>query len=330
MILVTGGTGFLGRHLVPGLSHAGFSLRVLTRDPARHPWLAAFSNVEVIQGDVTNAELIHQAMIGCRYVIHAAGLFSLWGDEKDFFQTNVKGTENVVRTAAAERIERLIYVSTAAIMGDHPGDDIIDENYPPHPADPYQRSKLEAEQAVLRCFEDTGMPCIVLRPGAFYGPYGDYAFNRLFFRDPMRGIIMQPDGGRYITFPIYIGDVVKGIILALEKGKPGEIYNLSGDWISHREAFDIVVEEARLRWPRIMLPGRIAILFSRFLTLLATITRREPFYPINLRSLVFNNWRVSSEKARRELGFQTLDFREGARRTIAWYKAGRPDNWPID
>jgi nucleoside-diphosphate-sugar epimerase len=144
----------------------------------------------------------------------------------------------------------------------------------------------------------------------------------------MRGIIMQIDRGRYIIFPAYIGDVAQGVILALDRGRDGEIYNICGDWISHRDAFSIVIEEARLRWPRLPIPGWLGINTARVMTALAPLVRREPFWPINLRSYVYNYWRVSNQKARQELGFMPTDFREGARRTIAWYRSGKPDHIP--
>ncbi|HRF94861.1 MAG TPA: NAD(P)-dependent oxidoreductase, partial [Aggregatilineales bacterium] len=99
--------------------------------------------------------------------------------------------------------------------------DVMDETYPPTPTDPYQHSKLEGERTAMRFYQEKDVPVVVLRPGAFYGEFGEYAFNRLFFRDPMRGIIMQMNRGRYIIFPAYIGDVVQGIIKAMTNGRTG-------------------------------------------------------------------------------------------------------------
>lgn len=328
MIFVTGGTGFLGRHLVPGLCRAGYAMRVLTRRPQENQWLHRYPQVEVVQGDLRNGEQIAELVQGCRYVIHAAGLFSLWGPPQDFAETNVKGTDHIACAALRAGVQRMVYVSTAAVIGRPDPDGIVDELHPARPADPYQLSKLQAEQHLLQYHSSDGLPVIILRPGAYYGPLGDYAFNRLFFTDPMRGITMQINGGRYIIFPAYIADVVQGIINALELGRSGEIYNISGEWISHRAAFDIIYEAAGLRWPRLTIPGWLALNFSRLLTGFSTITRREPFWPLNLRSYVFNNWRVSSEKARRELNFRPTPFRDGAYRTVAWYRDGRPDDLP--
>lgn len=327
MIFVTGGTGFLGRHLIPKLCQSGLDVRVLTRTPEKHDWLNRYSNLEVVRGDVATGEGL-DAIDGCDCVIHAAGLFSMWSGAGDFEETNVLGTENLLAASTEYQVKRFVHVSTIAVIGDPQPGLIIDETHPPRPADPYQSSKLHAEQIVRRYHDEQHIETIILRPGAFYGPLGEYAFNRLFFTDPMRGLIIQPDGGNYLTFPVYIGDVADGILLALTKGRSGEIYNICGESIAHSLVYDIVCEEANLKFPRIYLPGMLAIPGSRLLTFLSRITRREPFYPLGLRSYVFNNWCVTADKAKEELGFEPIDFREGAKRTIAWYRSGKPESLP--
>jgi dihydroflavonol-4-reductase len=326
LIFVTGGTGFLGRHLIPALCRAGYPVRVLTRQPEAYPWLKLYPQIETVAGDLRNRASLDHALDGCRYLIHAGGLFRFWGDAREFDETNALGTENVMSAALQAGVEKAVYVSSVAVIGQPDPAHIIDETYPPNPVDPYQQSKLRSENIALRLFRENGLPIVIARPGAFYGPMGEYGFNRLFFRDPMRGIIMEMDGGSYIIFPAYVGDVAQGLFLALQKGQPGEIYNICGDWISHHDAFTAVIKAANLWFPRLMLPGWIGINTARFLEAVSAVTRREPFYPVNLRSYVYNNWRVSTEKARRELGFMPISFEEGARRTVAWYRAGKPDH----
>jgi nucleoside-diphosphate-sugar epimerase len=327
-VFLTGGTGFLGRHLVPRLCRAGYTVRVLTRHPENNQWLSRYPRIEIVHGDLLDEPLIHEAIQGCRFVIHAAGLFRFWGDAAEFESTNVTGTENVLRAALDAQVERLVHISTIAVIGQPDPDKVMDENYPANPVEPYQRSKLQAERLAVSYYTEKGLPLIVLRPGAYYGPMGEYAFNRLFFTDPMRGLIMQLNHGRYITFPAFIDDVAQGVILALERGRLGEIYNLCGDWLTHKEAFDIVCAEAGLLSIRPPIPGWMGIMTSRVMTAFSRFTHREPFWPLNLRSYVYNYWRVSSEKARRELGFVPTDFRKGASQTIAWYRAGKPDHLP--
>lgn len=328
VVFVTGGTGFLGRHLIPALCRAGYTLRILTRQPQANTWLRRYPRVEIVSGDLLEPESYRAALDGCRWIVHAGGVFRFWGDPAAFHSANVTGTENLLQAALDAGVERFIHISTAAVIGQPDRVREMDETYPASPAEPYQVSKLMGETAALRYHEDHGLPVIILRPGAYYGPLGHYAFNRLFFRDPMRGIGMQLDGGTYIQFPVYIDDVVQGILLAFERGLPGEVYHICGDWITHREAFDIVYAEADLWWPRLRIPGWMGIWTSRTLSWLGTLIGREPFWPINLRSYVYNYWRISSEKARRELGFAPIGFEEGARRTIAWYRAGQPEHLP--
>src|SRR5262245_47845526 len=135
MIFVTGGTGFLGRHLVPALCQAGFRVRVLTRQPDENSWLRRYPRVDIIKGDLLHPETFIPALEGCRYVIHAGGVFRFWGDEQVFFDTNARGTEHLASAAAAAGIERFIHISTVAVVGQPDTSHIIDENYPPQPAD---------------------------------------------------------------------------------------------------------------------------------------------------------------------------------------------------
>jgi nucleoside-diphosphate-sugar epimerase len=238
------------------------------------------------------------------------------------------GTALLLSATQGLPIERLIYVSTIAVLGRPDPEVTLDEAHPPQPMDPYQRSKLIAESMALRAHREEGLPVLVLRPGAYYGPLGHYAFNRLFFKDPMRGLIMQVDGGKHIIFPVYIEDVAQSILLALESGRIGEIYNICGDWITHRQAFDIICEEAQIPWPRVPMPSWLDLPIAQALELVSNRFDFEPFWPLNmLRSYVHNNWRVSYDKAAQELGFVPTEFRTGARHTIAWYRAGAPEDW---
>jgi dihydroflavonol-4-reductase len=318
-VFVTGGTGHLGPSLLDALVRAGYAVRVLTRNPARHPWLCDLS-VDVVTGNVEARDSLERALMGCRYVIHAAGRFSFWGAPETFGRTNVQGTQHMLDAAKLAGVERFIQVSTVAVIGDPTPGQVVDENHPPHPADPYQRSKLEGERLALQFGRTHDLPVIVLRPGAFYGPGGRYAFNRLFIEDPLKGLRIQVQGGRRIIFPAYVGDVAAGIVASLTRGRPGETYNMSGASLSHREANRIVSEEAGISPFRLSVPGWSMIALAAAWTALSRLTRVEPYYPINLRSYVFNDWIVSSEKAQRELGFQAVDFREGVRCTLDWYQ----------
>lgn len=321
MIFITGGTGFLGRNLLPALHEAGYTLRILTRDASQHPWLKELDTVDIVEGDINDAALLEASVQGCDSVIHAAAHFRFWGKPELFRKTNLEGTQKVLQAAVAAKIRRFVHISSVVVVGSPKQDGVeVDENHPTQPADPYQQSKLDAEEAALASFHEQGLPVVVLRPGAFYGPHGHYAFNKMFFEDPLRGFPLGVNGGTLHTFPTYIKDMVQAILLALEHGKTGEIYNICSQYLQHREVDQIIAEAAGISPFHIYIPAALIIPFARVLTFLGHLFNFEPKYPMTLRSYIFNDWRVSIEKAQRELGFEPTPFAEGVRETLNWYR----------
>lgn len=328
MLLVTGATGFLGRHLIPRLVSSGYAVRALARPSSDTTFLQTQPIELAYAADITDADGVARAIAGCEGVIHAAGHFRFWGDRDWFWQTNVRGTETVVAAAQQAGVARFVHVSTIAVVGQTP-DGVIDETTPCQPLDPYMASKLAAETAVLAAHTRHNLPAVIIRPGGFYGPHGHYALNRLFFTEPLRGWRIRVDGGRRITFPVYVADVAQGIQLALEKGTPGEIYNISGPSLSHNQINAIVSQQAGISPWRLSIPKWAVLALARTWTAVSTITHREPFYPINLAPYVFQDWRVSTAKAQHHLGFQPTPFEEGARLTLEWYKESKSATQPV-
>jgi dihydroflavonol-4-reductase len=319
MILVTGGTGFLGHHLIPALQQAGYPVKVLVRSSSDVEFLHR-CRVETAAGDLNNRDSLVAAMEGCRYVIHAGGLFRLWGEQQAFEETNVQGTAHILEAALRAGIERFVHVSTVAVIGVPSNGRVIDEAYPCQPEDYYQRSKYDAENMVRMFAISTRFPAIIVRPGAYYGPWGHYAWNRRFFEDPMRGLRVQVHNGRRITFPVFVPDVAQGIIAALERGKVGETYNISGDPITHNEANLTISRLLMIGSWRVNMPANLMLWVANQMARVAEETHREPFYPVTLAKYVFYDWNVSSDKARKELGYTTTPFEEGARQTVDWYR----------
>ncbi len=321
MILVTGATGFLGRNLCEHLVHAGYPLRALARPTSDTHFLEELG-VDVATGDVCDQASVRAAVAGCDAVIHAAARFRLWGPPEDFEDINLWGTRNVLAAAYELHVERFIHISTIIVVGPQPSGTVITEDTPygPYHGDNYARTKMGGERLALS-YAEIGLPVIVLRLGALYGPWGHYAFNRLFFEEFLRGWRVQVHHGRHITFPCYVGDAAAAIEAALTRGRLGQVYNVSGQSISHREANQTVSRLAGKSSWRLNVPGGVMVNFARLLEFIALFTRREPFYPLNLAPYVFDDWVVNSDKARRELGFQPVSFEEGARRTLDWYRS---------
>jgi dihydroflavonol-4-reductase len=318
-VLVTGATGFLGHNLVTQLVAGGYPVRALVRETSDTRYLRELA-VELCVGDVRDAATVNIAVDGCDYVVHAAGLFRLWGEVREFERTNVEGTAYVLEAALRHGIQKLVHISTAAVAGNPQPGQVIDESTPSRPVDAYQRSKVDGENLV-RMFQQTArLPAVILRPGAFYGPWGRYAFNRLFFEDPLRGLLIQVHWGRRLTFPVFVPDVARVIVAALKSGRPGEVYTFAGDSISHRQVNQIVSRLAGIPPWRFNVPTQTMLALAGWLGRRAARTGREPYYPLSLASYVFYDWKVSSAKTRAELGFVPTPFEEGARQTLEWYR----------
>jgi dihydroflavonol-4-reductase len=319
MILVTGATGFLGHNLVPLLIGRGHRVRALVR-PASDPSFLRECGVELALGDTRDAESVNAAVAGCDAVIHAAGKFRFWGRHDEFVSVNVEGTRNVLEAATSAGVQRFVHISTLAVIGRPEPGMLITEETLCRPVDDYQRSKLEGEILARACYTERGLPAIVLRPGAFYGPWGRYAFNRLFFEDPLKGLPLRVHHGRHVTFPIFVPDLCGVIESALTNGRPGEIYNVCGPCLTHNEVNAVVGRLAGVRrW--IEAPGWGMIALAKVWTALARLTRTEPYYPANMAPYVFCDWNVSSGKARADLKLCPTPFEDGARQTLEWYWA---------
>ncbi len=321
MILITGATGFLGRNLCEYLAGRGYALRALARPSSDTSFLEALG-IEIARGDVRQSDSVQAAACGCDYVVHAAAHFRLWGPIRPFAQTNIVGTQHVLEAALQAGVKKFIHISTIIVVGPQEPGAVITERTPcrPYPSDNYAKTKLVGEKLVLN-YVKKGLPAVILRLGALYGPHGHYAFNRLFFEEFLRNWRVQVHQGRHIIFPCYVGDAAKAIEAALELGRVGQVYNIANQSITHREANQIVSCLARRSSWRINFPGWLMVEFSRLLEFIALFTGREPFYPQNLKPYVFNDWWVDISKAQRELGFVPSTFAEGAQRTLEWYRS---------
>jgi dihydroflavonol-4-reductase len=323
ILLLTGGTGFLGRHLVPLLVECGYRVRLLVRPTSRLDWLPP--GVELVRGDVTDPDTVRCGMEGAQYVVHAAGHFRFWGREAGFQRVNAGGTRLVAEQAARAGVERFVYVSTVVVVGAPLRGEPITEETRCDPKDAYQRSKLAAENETLALVKTHALRAVILRPGAFYGPHGRYGFNRLFIADPLNGVRVQVEGGRRLIFPAFVPDVARAILCTLQTPgiAPGEIFNICGEPVTHGEVNAIVSELAGIHHWRLNTPRQVMIGLAALMELWSKANGREPFYPLNLRHYVFNDWPVSSGKARRVLGFEPTPLEEGLRQTIDWWRASQ-------
>ena len=218
---VTGGTGFVGSHLVQILLQHGYSVTCLVRDRSKLRWLSGL-DVRLVQGDCSCPDTLTSAVRGQHIVFHAAGLTKA-RKTRDFFTVNHIGTRNVLQACALQNpaIEKFIFVSSLAAAGPSPDGQPVKTTDTPRPVSDYGRSKLLAETETLSYREL--FPVVILRPSAVYGPRDTDVFE--LFRMSSRGYVLNLAGGERYINPCYVEDLAQALLLAAEKPTTnGSIY----------------------------------------------------------------------------------------------------------
>jgi len=218
-VAITGGTGFVGSHLVDTLCAAGIEARVLVRDPDAPRWIAD-APVGWVVGTLAETEALKRLVEGAGTVVHLAGVLRA-GRESDFDAGNRIGTAHVV--AAMKEVAgsaRLVHVSSLAAAGPSPTPRGLDPEAEPAPVSWYGRSKLGAEREARKW--ESGGGWVILRPPAIYGPRDTDVFE--FFRMANRGLVALPGGERWLTVA-WVGDVVRSI-LAASAAAAGSLFHI--------------------------------------------------------------------------------------------------------
>jgi dihydroflavonol-4-reductase len=314
---VTGGSGFIGGHLVESLVGRGFEVRALVhRSPLRR-----HDNVETVQGDICDKELLSKALKGTDILFHlASALGSSAVGRNEFRRINALGTESVLESARSAGVGRAVHLSSAGVFGAVKRDTVAAESSPPKPITIYDRTKLEGEEAALR-FAREGLDVVIVRPGWAYGP-GDRRTFKL-IKAVCNGRFIMATRGRGFQTPIYIDDLVKGILLAGEKGQRGEIYHLAGgEIITVRDMVDEIAEACGRKLSRLYLPLLPARLAALLLEKAFVALRREPPLSRSKLSFFIHSKPLSIDKAKHALGYAPeIDFRDGMARTVSWYRS---------
>jgi UDP-glucose 4-epimerase len=243
-VLVTGGFGFIGRHLVGGLLEAGKEVAVLDRAKAPIDLAGGTASRRV---DIRRPRHVREAIGDAEIIFHlaanASGSRSVTDPRRDF-ETNAFGTFNVAEAAARSGVRRFVYVSSASVYG-RPSVVPVPESHPTRPFLPYGASKLAGELASLSLFSSWGLPVLVARPFCVYGPGEDPGRTLVEVSRYLRWHLnSQPiqvvgDQDRKTRDFIHVGDVASALVRIAEAGIPGDIYNVgSGEEVSMRELID--------------------------------------------------------------------------------------------
>jgi dihydroflavonol-4-reductase len=305
-VLVTGGSGFIGQHLVGTLVASGRQTRVLDVRPPGH----AVANAQYIKGSVLDRKLVDQALEGVDEVYHLAGLPGMWVARKDdFLAVNCRGTEIVISAARKRGVARFLHCSTESILfRSSPADDM---------PGPYTRSKLLAERLAMEAAA-SGFPVVIGSPTMPIGPH-DHNLT------PPTAMIRHFLGKRfqfYLDFVVNlvdVRDVAAGLVLAMERGKVGHRYILGGESISLKKLLQYVAEISGRDSLRVPVPGRLAEVTAVIMEFMADhVTRAPPSATPEAVRIALRSTALSTERARRELGYAPRPIESALRETIAY------------
>jgi nucleoside-diphosphate-sugar epimerase len=324
-ILITGGNGLLGRHLVPALQDRGERVRVLALPGEDASWLER-GGVEVHRGDIRRPETLTTPMTGVDAVIHLAGMMGVWRPIADYHAVNVTGTENVCWAALAQGA-RVVHVSSWTVYGMTLGQP-AHEDFPLRPfPEPYAITKAAGDRVVQRMIAEQHLPAVIIRPGTFFGPGDRLHFGRMADRlRTGRGVIVG-SGDNALPF-VFVTDVVQGLLLALDRERAlGKAYNITNDRpLTQRQFLHAIANEIAVSPPRLHIPypALYAAGYAAERVAAVTRSRRQPVVTRLGVKLFGTDNRHAIDKARRELGYRPwVALREGVHLAANWYRAPR-------
>jgi nucleoside-diphosphate-sugar epimerase len=318
-VFVTGGTGFIGGEVVRQLHARGDEVVCLVRSPEKADKLTDL-DCRLVSGDLGDEAAIRDGLEGCDAAVHAAAMYEVGIPAKQhpaMWEANVAGTERVLKAAGDTGLAKIVYVSTCGVFG-NTHRQVVDETYE-HPGKEftsyYEETKLEAHKIAKRMIED-GLPGIIVQPGGVYGP-GDTSqvadLLKQFFAGRLP-LMPFPELGICLT---HVEDIAAGILLALDKGKVGETYVLSGPVTTMREAIETVAAASGRNAPKHAMP----VPLLKAMTPIGPLVGKLMGQPPNLRELISSADNVTfwatHEKASRELGYAPRGLEEGLRQTLA-------------
>jgi len=318
-VFLTGGSGFVGGALCARLVADGREVTALARSDESAAKLEAMG-ARVVRGDVLDEASLREAIKGCGVVFNVAGTVGMClPDPAPMYRVNVDGSVNVVRAAAAAGVRRVVHTSSAATIGEPTG--VVATEDTPHRGYylcHYERSKREAEQAVLAEGERLGVEVVSVNPASVQGPGRTGGTARLFIGFLSGRLRWAFDATVSLVF---VDDCIEAHVRAEQRGEPGRRYLVSGVRCSIGELAEVLAEVAGVERKVRYLPPWVAragaATVGGFFRLLR---RRAPFCSENVR-LVMHGPAYDGSRAARELGFDYTPLASWLRHTVEWYRA---------
>ena len=321
MDLVTGGTGFVGAHVVRALVARGGAVRCLVRPRSRRDNLSGLS-VEIVEGDLTDPASLRRALTGVSRLFHCAADYRLWSRRPgELARVNVGGTENVLAAAAQAGVGRVVYTSSVGALGLTADGSPADERTPVERArvvGHYKRSKFDAER-VAEAWASRGLPVVIVNPST---PVGELDIRPT----PTGQMIVDFLNGRIPAYVdtglnlIDVRDVAQGHLQAAEKGRAGEKYILGNRNMTLREILESLAALTGRSAPALRLPHAVPLAAAAVATGFARLTGRAP--RVSLESVRMSQHRMffDAAKAVTELGLPQSPVEPALARAIGWFR----------
>jgi dihydroflavonol-4-reductase len=320
--LVTGATGFIGSHVVRHLLLRGDRVRILARNSSRKSNIESFG-CEIAIGDLTDPTSLLRCTQGCRRVYHVAADYRLWSrNPQEIYNSNVGGTRNLLSACCEASVEKVIYTSSVGTIGMHKDGRPADEDSPVQLDDMighYKRSKFMAEQVAIE-FAHSGLPVVIVNPTTPVGagdikptPTGKIILD--FIKGRLPGYV---DTGLNL---VAVDDVARGHLLAETNGQIGERYILGGENWSLEEILKTLAHICGNRMPRFRIPWLVAWIagcLDNFV--MGTVLCREPNIPLEGVRMAQYKMYISSEKARKELGYSPQPVKKALREAVDYFR----------
>lgn len=325
--LVTGATGYLGRALCALLEREGITVHALCRSRIKSQTIAG-DHVKIFLGELDNKTMLGKALDGCEQVYHLAAVTKIWSkDQSIYHKINVDCTKILLELAISTGVQKMVMTSSGAVLGPSPNKQIaVTENSKRlvAPESAYEQSKIMAEQEVFKSI-DQGLNVVVVNPTRVYGPGPKGQSNSVtrmikMFLDGKWRVI--PGDGESIGNYVYIDDVVRGHLLAMNKGRSGERYILGGTNISYNQLFQLLQELTNRHYRTVHVPLNLLLLFAHLQKFLANTLNIQPMLVPELVKKLSKHWNMSSAKAIQDLGYEAIPIKEGLLRTLDWIENG--------
>lgn len=312
-LLITGGTGYIGGQIARYLASNGINIVCMTRGNRQ------IDSIPIIEGDLLKPETLENACKGVDIVCHLAGALGRGMADDVIRAVNVNGTINMIQAAKKAGVKYFLHISSGAVVGPK-GPTPSDETTECHPYTIYEKTKLEGEYSALALSREIDLPLGVARPTFTYGP--DDPHKLFMFQLIKKGWFFFIGDGLSTNHPVYIDDLIQGIMLMLEKKPVQEVFILGGTRpVTKKEWAETVSRILKVNSPKLYIPTSLAWLCASILEPIGRIVKIES--PIT-RSRVLalaKHWSMDISKARRELGYSPeIDLFEGVKRTIISYQ----------